>query len=1055
MQKQTDTMTETVDKKEAAFQAPRHWVEMDELSPSYWEDEKNQKARGQEFSHKPVETLEMLERLDSKGVARRDFLTIMGASMAMTSFACVRRPMTKIIPYVVKPDEVTPGVANYYASTDPESGSGLLVRTREGRPVKIEGNPDHPVSRGKASAQQQASLLSLYDPERLRAPAKVEAGVSLPLSWGEADAQLAEALKGAKTVRVLSRPMLSPSLRRVTKEFLAAFSSGRTIEYRSLEEEDLAEAQEASYGGAVIPRYRFDKADVVVSLGADYLGTWVSPVEHASDWATRRRLSSKSHSSAKMSKLYTFEPMMTITGAQADERYPVQPSDMVKVGMAVAHELIVKKRRTSFASNPTVVASLRSYSPAKVAKELGNGITEAKIGEIADNLWKARGSSLVVAGSAQTKSEEGLQLQVAANLLNSALENEGSTVDGLASPRQARGDYRDVARLVREMEQGKVDALLIHDLNPMYDLPAEVGFEAAAAKVGTVVHFSDRLNETSMKAGYVLPLSHYLEDWGDAEPRKDLFSLQQPTVSPLFDTRGFGEALIALGRAGVKVSGLASRAKNWHEYVKGAWRETLFSRFGGGKSFEAFWVKVVQKGVLDARGSKANSSSPRRFKAASLGLVSSSTASRDGLQFVTYESMAMGDGRMANNAWLQEMPDPITTVTWDNFVAISPKLAHDRNLHTHDVVKLESGGKTIKLPVYVQPGVHPNVVAVAAGYGRELTGKVGSGVGARALDFATVKGNRVVLSGHPVTLTKTGARYELAMTQGHHKTEGRPIVNDMTLDQFKSNPATEDHTDPHLRMKKIPTMWTKHEYKKQKWGLSIDLNSCTGCGACVIACQAENNTPTVGRDRVRVGREMHWIRIDRYYSGSPDRPDVLFEPMMCQHCDNAPCEVVCPVLATIHSDEGLNQMVYNRCVGTRYCQNNCPYKVRRFNFFDHWKDYKETMNMVWNPDVTVRSRGVMEKCTFCVQRINAARDAVRTERKRLRDGEVKTACQQTCPTDAITFGDLNDSKSRVSEMRNDQRNFRVLEILNTLPAVSYLSKVRNKEEEEHSHGEHH
>lgn len=1051
----------TTDSNHDSFQPPRHWMDMEELTAQYWADEKAQTVRGQEFSHKPIETLELLERLDSKGHARRDFLTLMGASMALASFACVRKPVTKVIPYVVKPEEVIPGVAVHYASKCGEcsTGCGVLVKTREGRPIKMEGNPDDPVSGGKLCSKGQASVLNLYDPERLRGPVRVDraSGTETPASWDELDAWLSQKWSQAGRVAVLSSPVTGPTTRRAVQEFLKAFRSSTWVEYEPLHHEELSEAQAASYGDAIVPDYRFEDADVVVSFGADFLATWISPVEHARDWAKARRLKGQSAAGAKMSRHVQFESMLSVTGASADERFAVKPGDELRVALAIAHHLLITKKVTGYAQNGAATGVLRAHTPEKVAQQIGNGLTAEKIIEIADLLWASRGKSLVVAGGSQTRTEDGLQLQVAVNFLNSILENEGATVDGTSRVRAAHSSYKDLKRLIAEMKSGTIDVLVLYRTNPAYALPKDLGWEEALAKVPTVVAVADRVDETAAKADVVLPDHHPLENWGDGESKAGLFTLQQPTVAPLFDTRAFQDSLLVWARrAGLRVSGLLAQTKDrasdtWHEYLKNSWKEQQYKRASGGLDFETFWVKTLQKGVLDAGAGRKHA---RSFKVASLGLLTSYIGASKGIVLAAYEKVSMGDGRAANNAWLQELPDPITTVTWDNYVNVAPSLAEELKLRTGDVVKVKSDARVVELPVNVQPGVHPSVVAVAFGYGRERAGKVGNGVGKSIAGFGYEKGARLVLSGRTVELEKTGVRYQLAATQGHHRTEGRPIVNDITLAEYRKKPNEANHTDPHLRLDPIPQIWENHEYKGYKWGLNIDLAACTGCGACITACQAENNIPVVGRDRIRMGREMHWIRLDRYYSGPAENPDVLFEPMMCQHCDNAPCETVCPVLATVHSDEGLNQMVYNRCVGTRYCQNNCPYKVRRFNFFDHWKDYKESMNLAWNPDVTVRSRGVMEKCTFCIQRIHEAKEKVRGTGQKVADGAVKTACQQTCPTDAIVFGNVNDAKSEVATLVRDPRNFRVLEVLNTKPAVTYLTKVRNKAEGK-PHVEHH
>ena len=1002
---------------------PRHWVTMDELSPSYWSDKEVQLKRGQEFFEKPIESLEALEKTGQAGIARRDFLTLMGASMALTATACARRPVNKIIPYVVKPEEIIPGVAYSYASTfnDGSNSFGILTTNREGRPIKLEGNPDHPVNGGALSVRAQASVLSLYDPDRLQGPMKG----SVKIDWKELDAAVKAGLSKASSVRVLSTPILGDSTRKLVKEFLSGFRDGALVEYEAVGNEEVSMGQELSYGKACLPGYAFDEADVVVSLGADFLETWGTSIENSRAWAKRRKPGSN------MSKLISFESMMSITGANSDERYPVRPGDEYLIALALAHEI-------------TGQAKFADYSAEKVAHQIGGVITAAAIKKTAKALEAARGKSIIVAGGIGAKTKDALALQIVVNFLNSHLGNEGKTIDGNLWRYAAGPGTSEIIKLIADMNSGRVGALVIHGANPVYSLPASMGFEAALKKVPFVVATSDRADETAKFANYIATANHYLENWGDASANAMVVSLQQPAMAPLFDSRSFEDSLLAW----------SGKKGSFYDFIRENWKNTHFKTKGGGQSFEAFWESTLQKGVL---GNPSRSKgTARSFKTAALEKVGKPQVSGD-MRIALYESVAIGDGTMANNAWVQELPDPITSVTWDNYIALGPEAAKKIGAELNDVVEVTAAnGFKFELPVFVQPGLHAGTVAVAVGYGRTSAGRVGNEVGANVYGVTEISGGMRAASGSQVTLRRTGRRYELAATQRHFMAEGRPLINDITLSEFKKNPASAMHTNPHLKLETVPSMWEAHDYSKgYRWGMAIDLNACTGCGACVIACQAENNTPVVGRDRVRESREMHWIRIDRYYSGSPENPDVLFEPMMCQHCENASCETVCPVIATMHDKEGLNEMVYNRCVGTRYCANNCPYKVRRFNFFDYWKNYAEPMNMVYNPDVTVRTRGVMEKFTFCVQRIVKAKDHAKDVGGKVKDGDLMTACQQTCPTDAIIFGDINDPNSRVSKASKDARSFRVLELLNTKPSIAYLTKVRNKEHEgAAAHGHH-
>ena len=1034
-------------KTEKNFEKPRHWMNSEELSEKYWSDPKKQSLRAQEFLHKPIETLEKLEKSDSGGIKRREFLTIMGASMAMATMACSRRPVNKIIPYVVKPEEVTPGVANWYASTHPETGAGLLVKTRESRPIKVEGNPDHPVNQGFLGVAEQASVLNLYDPDRLRGPVKIgSSGTQQTQSWKQIDQAVVNRLSNAKDknskVRVLSRDIKSPTTKKLMSEFLSSFADGKHIEFEPVHFSELVESQKLSYGKGLVPVYRFEKADYVLSLGADFLSSsWLSSEEYSKAWAQKRKLTGKNSSAAHMSKCVMFESMMTITGANSDLRYAVRPGDEVKVALAVINEILANNKDSSFANHVEVKNVVSSYTAEKVSQDIGFKLKPSDIKNVAKELWKNRGRSLVVAGGMSSDNESSLSLQVAVNLLNSLLGNEGETVDHSLSLAQGSQEG-DFLNLLQEIKQGEVDVLILYRSNLAYFLAGDEKLLTALKKVPFVVSVSESFDETGSVSDFVLADNNYLESWGDSQLRKNMVSLQQPTIAPLWDTRSFENSLLTWTKT-LGTGSLASKVKSWHDYLQLNWKQSYFSRFGSGKTFNNFWEDSLQKGVVV---SKAYRQPKRSFRFSSLSVFSELKKQTQATLLALYPSAALGDGRSANNAWLQELPDPISTVTWDNYLNVSVDYAKKASLKENDVVRVSAGDVTLELPVFIQPGLHPNVATVAVGYGRTVAGNVGKNVGKNAFRWLKASNDHLMFSGREVKIKNTGKRYQLAKTQNHHRSEGRPIINDITLKEFKKNPKKENHTDPHLRMDTVPTLWPKFKYTGHKWGMAIDLNACNGCGACVVACQAENNITVVGRDNVRVGRTLHWIRIDRYYAGNEQNPDVLFQPMLCQHCDNASCETVCPVLATVHNSEGLNLMVYNRCVGTRYCQNNCPYKVRRFNYFDHWKQYQEPMNQVFNPDVTVRTRGVMEKCSFCIQRIQEAKAKAKAEGRKMKEGDVTPACQQTCASGAIAFGDINDPNSKVTKLTNEQHAFRALETINNKPMISYLTKVRNKEE---------
>jgi len=1013
---------------------PKHWTTLPDLAGA-----------------PEVEALRQREFLtpseEAEHPSRRDFLKLVGAGAAFLAAGCARKPVEKIIPYVKAPEESSPGNAVWYASTCEEcpAACGILIKTREGRPIKLEGNADHPVSRGGLCARGQASLLNLYDPDRLRGPVTVDraTGKSQASTWGAVDKRASVALKGARDrgakVVLLTGTLVSPTTQALVGQFLAEYPGSEHVVYDAVSTDALAKAQELSYGARAVPRYRFEKADVLVTLGADPLGTFLSPVEFARDFAKRRR-----PELGAMSRVIAIEPILSLTGTNSDQRIIARPEHLFPIAMAVAHELIVRSPRAP--GDAAVVAALQPYPAVTVESEAG--LDPGTIAALADELWLARGKSLVLAGPQAAPASQAVALQVAANLLNSALGNEGVTVDGTTPSLQAAGSDEAMLALVERMRAGEVAALVVAGVNPAYTLPAAVGFADASKRVPFIASLADRVDETGRLADLVAPTTHYLESWNDHEPRRGVLSLTQPAIAPLYDVRSMQDTMISWGRFTGK-GPLAATAGTYHEYLRERWRTQVYPAADAAAPFDLFWEGSLRTGVLASGGDGA--ASPRAFRSASLASLSVTAKRPDegSVSLVLYTPVSMYDGRSANNAWLQELPDPVSKVCWENYAAVSPATAKRLNVTQSvdspamhgDVITVDVGHARVDLPVVIQPGLHDHVVAVAIGYGRTAVGRVGDKIGQNGFALAEATGGRVGLTGIPARLTKTGRRAPLASVQGHQYTEHRPIIFETTFSEYQRDPAAGNESNGHL-----PTMWTRHKYPGHKWGMTIDLNSCIGCAACMIACQAENNIPVVGKSLVLRGREMAWIRIDRYYSGEPEAPEVVHQAMLCQHCENAPCETVCPVLATVHSSEGLNIQVYNRCVGTRYCSNNCPYKVRRFNWFDYSDVKEKSLRLVLNPDVTVRTKGVMEKCTFCIQRIRDGKERAKALGVPVKDGDIVTACQQSCPTEAIIFGDMNDPNSRVAAKRKDARGYHVLEDLNTQPSITYQTKVRNREE---------
>ena len=937
------------------------------------------RAAEAEFAENPGQQIEL-------GGSRRGFLKAAGFAFAGAALTgCSRAPVEKAMPYLVQPEDMVAGRAQYYASTCGAcaAGCGLLAKVKDGRPIKLEGNPDQSISRGATCAVGQASILGLYDSLRLKQP--LAAGK--PATWADVDKAIRARLHQNTAVRYLSGTITSSTKQAAIDRFLAQFSNARHVMYDALSASAILDAHRQTHGVRVLPHYHLDKAEVIASFDADFLGTWISPVEFTRDYSSRRRPPQASWHAQ-------FESRMSLTGSKADRRVRTAPGE--------------------------IHASLAELAK-RIAAANGGG------DEVAEHLLRARGRSLVICGA------NDVHAQVLVNYINHLLGNYSATLDIDRPSRQRQGDDRALANLLDEINAGQVAALFIDGVNPVAELPDVPGFE----NVGLVVSFADSLDETAARAHYVCPDHHYLESWSDAEPIAGLISLTQPVIRPLGTTRAVVETLQAWAGQPAKAYDLLRQR------------------------YPSHWDSAVESGFV-ARDAPHVAVKPFAMAPVESALAAVTSQRAAGFTLALHPSVAMLEGRHAYNPWLLELPDPITKITWDNYASVSPAGAASLGVSDGDVVRITANA-VIELPVVVQPGQHDHVIAVALGYGRKASERF-AGLGPRWIDHRpTVNAQgRVGENAAPlltlekgslryhrdgIRITNTGRRIELAATQMHHTLavpkelggEVRPIVQETTA-AVLAKPSGPEDALPEAREELWPD---DHPYKGHRWGMAVDLNACTGCSACVIACQAENNTPVVGKDEVRRRREMHWIRIDRYYSGPPDNVEVAHQPMMCQQCDHAPCETVCPTLATVHSDEGLNQQVYNRCVGTRYCANNCPYKARRFNWFNYPREDR-LANLVLNPDVTVRTRGIMEKCTFCVQRIQEAKIEAKRLGVPVKDGDIRVACEQACPASAITFGDLNDLNSHVAHLARDARQYRVLEDLNVGPAVRYLKIVRNR-----------
>ena len=958
---------------------------------------------------------------------RRTFIELAGFSIAAAALSGCRAPEQKIIPYVKQPVELTPGVANWYASTcgGCHAACGTLVKVRDGRPIKLEGNAEHPLSKGGLCAVAHSLVFGLYDGERLRQPLIK----SQPASWEDVDQQIKWQLTTIKQsggkVRVLGSPTSSPTSRDTVDTFLTQFANGKHIVYNAVSKAAIGAAHLKTHQVAARPVFHFEKAKMIVSFGADFLGTWLSPVQFTRAYAEARNLQNEKH---EVSRHIQFESRLSLTGSNADTRVKVSPAEEMLALLLLAKLIAAKANATN-----------QNEFPSINAEHLSPKVRRA-IEQSAETLWQRRGESLVISGANDTDAQQLI------NFINQTLGNYGQTLAVNGAADQRLENDSDMNDLVREMNAGDVAALIIVDANPAYNFYNLREFRNGLAKVGLKISLNPYLDETSALVDYVCPRHHQLESWDDAEPATGLFSLSQPTIAPLFQTRAWQESLLRW----------SNDERNYYDVLRARWQAKIFSQQSQYTSFDEFWDNALHDGafVMEAKPSATPTTTaattkrpaeqaafvPDDLNAAIQRLAQRAVDAAGKLNLVLYEKLALRDGAQANNPWLQELPDPITKVTWDNYACVSAALAAKLQLENGRVIRISRSDTAIELPVYIQAQQDDDCVAIAVGYGRTRAGKVGNTIGVNAYPLVAFDNGTFQYQTSGVTIEKTLAKVELALTQRHNTLDGRSLIKQVLLAQF-----LEGHIENEGKIEHPKSIWQDHAYPEHKWGMVIDLNACTGCSACLLSCQAENNVPVVGKDEVRRQREMHWLRIDRYYEEDENQEQVMYQPVMCAQCENASCESVCPVLATVHSSEGLNMQVYNRCVGTRYCANNCAYKVRRFNWFEY--DHPDPIaNLALNPDVTVRTRGVMEKCTFCIQRIEEAKIHARNENRDIKDGEIQTACQQSCPAQAIIFGDLVNLESRANRLKHDQRDFILLEELNLRPAISYLAKVRNVEE---------
>jgi len=989
----------------AGLEGRAYWRSLEELADT---------SEFQDYVHRefPARASELTDP-----AGRRAFLKLMGASLALAGVsACTRQPYEKLVPYVRQPEEVVPGRPLFFATAMPMGGfgQGLLAENHLGRPTKLEGNPEHPASLGATDIHSQASVLGLYDPDRSRTVIhRGEVETFNRFATAIQATMVAQRALGGAGLRILTEPVSSPSLVDQIRTLLESMPQAKWHQWDPV----FGATQDGAPAAA--PICRFDRADVVLALDADFLGFGPAAVRYTKDFSSRRRIGTPED---ELNRLYVVEPVPTITGAKADHRLALQARHVRAFAAAVA-------------------AAVGAGGDAS-GGDLPDEVRRRWVPEIARDLQAHRAACVVVAGPQQPAAVHAL-----ARSINEALGNVDRTVvytqPVTASPADGSAS---MAELVADMRAGAVDVLVMIGANPVFTAPADLGFADALDRVGNRIHLGLYQDETAEVSHWHVPEAHYLEAWGDVRAFDGTVSLIQPLIAPLYDSHSALEVL-AVMNGEEEATGAELVREYWSRAFAGQTRAPWTIRDAQGAPyprFEAFWRAALHDGFLRGTSMLDGAVVPDAPAEAD---IASAPAPADGMEIVFRPDPMVLDGRFVNNGWLQELPKPLSKVTWDNVAYVGLETAERLGIPAtrvgngeQPIIEITYQDRAVQMPVWVLPGTAEDTVVVHFGYGRRRTGRVGTGLGVDPLGLRT---SAAPWFDGGAEVRVTGDGYPIASTQNHFSMEGRHAVRVVELEEYRANPAAvaeQGHAPPGPELSLYPPV----EYTGYKWGMTIDLNACTGCGVCVAACVAENNIPVVGKEQVMRSREMHWIRVDTYYEGDPAHPGGIYhQPVPCMQCENAPCEVVCPVAATTHSDEGLNDMVYNRCVGTRYCSNNCPYKVRRFNFM-LYSDFSTPELMAQrNPDVTIRSRGVMEKCTYCVQRINVARIDAKTAGRRIADGEIQTACEQACPADAIVFGDLNDASSRVTAQKAQQRNYGLLEDLGTRPRTTYLAVVRN------------
>lgn len=1064
----------------------KYWTTLEQLDGA----EEYLRFRDDEFREKPIDDMEEGGGLTT---SRRGAIKATGAAAIFAS-AVGCSPEKKLIPYYNQPEESIPGNPVYYTGLDADGENALVVKTTEGRPIRLDGNADFPVNLGKLDANGNAAIIDLYDPDRLRTALKGKGEAAVEIDPATLSVEVASKLRSAGSKAVLvTKPVHGVANKALIENFLAAFPGMRHVEISTHVGTDaLMASQKAAFGKAVVPSYRYDKAKLIVSLGFDILAESPNPVEVQRLFAEARRYKEDGN----MGRVVCFESTLSMTGGAGDERHRVKPQAYADIALALANEL-------SHLGHSLPLGVSISQTAASVEKTWG--IKEGTLSALAHELHDNKGQSLVVSGGSSAMMAGGELILAATNLLNVMLKNDGKTVQyGDGALVSAEETASGLSYIINEAKAGNISALVVADVNLAYLAPAKSGFADAMASIPYSVGLFTHQHETGMLCDAVFGTYHFLENWNDSEPRKGLYALGQPSIAPLWEkTISRQQALMDIAAA----AGSSALKGKWEDLLKNAWQILVYNADVFAADFDAFWSGALRKGFVDLGEKSRNVELPvRSFKASALSAPAAPAV--DGMQLVLYRTSLHGNGDSMNNAWLLEIPDPISKITWENFVSVNVAYAKKNKLEEGQYLTLSTAQGELTVPVHIQPGLADGVMALALGWGRGpeagqvAAGPSGEGNGVNASLLAGYSQGKIVYGSIPVKWSKAGGSTKLACVQGHQYLENerirttgeghRKILQDAFLEQF--NTEGDDSWKIPYHMPTDISIWRQkfNDSTIHKWAMAIDTNTCTGCGSCMVSCQAENNISVVGKDEVLINREMHWIRIDRYYTAADgnhpehtDEVDVVQQPMLCQHCDNAPCETVCPVVATTHNEEGLNVQTYNRCVGTRYCSNNCPYKVRHYNWYDY-SDYRAGLHqsgrpltrllrqvgikgkelkdkteyplmLQFNPDVTVRSRGVMEKCSFCVHKIRRWHTDERALGRDLPEAQKQTACQQACPADAITFGNILDENSAVSKVVEKKGAYKVLKELNTEANVTYLTRLRNRAMPEGSadaHGSH-